>query len=276
MASLEDGKPVKNLAGRGGIVFIIQQYRPGPLDRGAMRREFEQGLVEVGNILRQDFESTAEHWENKPDFQVVTAFRGNRLEVNVYTENPVYIMLNNGVLPHTIEPIDADGVLAFHEGYTAKTDPGIVRLGETFVSQFGGLGMGLEGSLRSVQDHEGGESGGMVFTKEVEHPGVEARNFDIRIRMGRLATVDRVMQKAAGEAAKKSGHWLGSIRVNLISPTNRPQPVPFSPPPPPQTPTISIPNFRGNFNFVPSSGPASSSSNNPAFRGSRNFVGSRR
>lgn len=254
-------------------MFIIKQYRPGPFNKHGAVREFEQGLLEVGKLIQKDFESTVAHWDNKPEFQVVTSFgNNNKLEVHVYTESQVYIWLNNGVPPHTITPSDSD-VLAFHEGYTAKTDPGIVALGSTFVGEFGGLGLGLESSLRSVQDHPGGESGGMVFTREVFHPGIEARNFDLRIRAGRMGTVEAIMRKATDGAAKKSGHWFGGVDIKHIFNPPGVQPV-FSLPTILPTNVDSIPSFRGSYNFV-SSELSSSLSSIPgvaSFRGLHNFL----
>lgn len=192
-------------------MFIIQSIRPGPLDRREMRRAFEQGMVKVADLIESDFKSTVQTWENKPEFETVSNLNTpNRIDVFVYTENQIYGWINNGVDPHIIGPRDAD-VLAFHEGYTAQTDPGVIQLGNTFL---GNQGMSLGDSVRSVESHEGGESGGMVFVRgEVNHPGIEPRNFDMRIRLKRTGDVQKIMEDAAGVSAKRSGHWLGNVRV---------------------------------------------------------------
>lgn len=139
---------------------------------GALVRAIDNGLDNLAELARVDFETTVETWENPPEFTIEEK-PGERI---VGTDNEVYGFVNNGTPPHIIVGKPGKG-LAFSPGGRPKTTPGVI-----------GSTSGSRGS-------------GVIVRPRVNHPGTEARNFDQAIAKkyrGRLAA--QVMQRAIDAA----------------------------------------------------------------------------
>ena len=125
------------------------------IDVDRVRDELEGTLEDVKQDMIKDFEGTVANWSTEVDFEGRKIIRPDELRIIVYPTGPgaeIWGYVNAGTRPHPIYP-RAGGVLAFQGGFRAKTRPGSLRSGA------------------------GGRSGPTVFSKGVQHPGTEARNF---------------------------------------------------------------------------------------------------
>lgn len=122
-------------------------------DARKLERVIENTLDGVAESGRVDFEVTTQTWNNKPAFNIEKE-RGKR---TVYTDSAQYAYVNYGTRAHTIRPRSASQ-LAFPANYRAKTTP------------------------RVIASRSGGASGPTVYTREVHHPGTQAREFDKEIK----------------------------------------------------------------------------------------------
>lgn len=122
-------------------------------DARALERVIESTLDATAEATKVDFEATTQTWSNKPDFRIEKE-RGNRI---VSTSDEKYAFVNYGTRAHTIRP-RSGSQLAFPANYRAKTTP------------------------RVIASRPGGKSGPTVYTREVHHPGTEARHFDEEIK----------------------------------------------------------------------------------------------
>lgn len=93
-----------------------------------------------------DFEATTQGWEHNVAF-TATAERDG---YTVGTDDEIYGYVDQGTRPHVI--VGAP-VLRFQSGYKPKTAPRVIGSGG------------------------GGATGGIVYTRRVNHPGTEAREF---------------------------------------------------------------------------------------------------
>lgn len=106
-------------------------------------------MMAIAEEAKKDFEKTVSTWDNKPEFEIDVRPRSYA----IITDDEVYGFVDKGTRPHKI-PVGELGFLAFRGGYQAKTMP------------------------RVIQSRGGGASGDMVFTtKDIQHPGTEAREF---------------------------------------------------------------------------------------------------
>lgn len=106
-------------------------------------------LREIAEDAKGDFEETVATWEHKPQFEIDERPKS----FAVVTDDEIYGYVDKGTRPHKI-PVGEAGFLAFRGNYQAKTTP------------------------RVIQSRPGGASGPYVYTtKDIDHPGTEAREF---------------------------------------------------------------------------------------------------
>jgi len=104
-------------------------------------------LIEIAEDALNDFEKTVATWDHKPEFVIEERARS----FAVVTDDDIYHFVDAGTRPHIIP---ADPFLAFRGSYQAKTTP------------------------RVIMSRSGGASGSYVYTtKDIHHPGTEAREF---------------------------------------------------------------------------------------------------
>ncbi len=104
--------------------------------------------------IQADFENTVASWNEPAKFQKLVIQSGDIISsIDVYTEDEIYAMVNDGTQPHEILPVRAHA-LHFMTGGMTKTKPGALSSGP--------------GSVGSNE----------VFTKGVMNPGITARDFD--------------------------------------------------------------------------------------------------
>lgn len=167
-------------------MILGKAFKPKRLNEDAFRLELLNAMRAVAVEVKKDFEATTETWqeENKPKFDSLISLTGGgpSLVVDVASNGEIYRYVNDGTKPHLI-PKGGPGTLAFSEGYTAKTAPGVIG------------------------SRSGGSSGARIIRKtQIKHPGTEARNFDKAIAKKWEKPFKRAMEAALKKAVKASGH----------------------------------------------------------------------
>lgn len=140
------------------LIRAITPKKAKLLDPQRVEQELRSVLnSEVKPDILADFRKTVNGWKTRVDFTARTSITSNAIALNVSPTGEgakIWGYVNSGTRPHIIRPKRAGGVLAFRGGFRAKTRPGRLSSGA------------------------GGSSGRMIFTRQVYHPGTEARNFD--------------------------------------------------------------------------------------------------
>ena len=146
-----------------------------------MRQQMELAINQTLELVNRDFNATVRTWNTQVVFLVKKAAQiGDRLEGSVTTDSKVYTYVSLGTKPHVIKPKNAK-VLRFKGMYKPKTKPNTIGSGS------------------------GGAFGDDVFSKGVQHPGTEARNFHLEIAKKRQVNIQNFMTAAIMRAAKAAG-----------------------------------------------------------------------
>lgn len=119
-----------------------------PLDPAAHRRAIKEALQAEAALVQADFEKTTATWDSAPSFDISA---DGEFGVVIGTDDENYQRVDEGTRPHVI--VAKGKALAFTPGGSAKTRPRVI-----------GSSGGSKGS-------------GVVFTKRVNHPGTEGRDF---------------------------------------------------------------------------------------------------
>jgi hypothetical protein len=164
----------------------IKVIKPARFKDEAFKAAIQAAAKEVADEMVLDFRETTRPWKHKVKFEEVIAVDPN-VEILVGTDDEVFGFVNNGTKPHAIFPRKAKA-LAFQWGgkgsYRPKTKPKVI--GST----------------------PGGPSGPKVALPYVQHPGTDAREFDVTIEKKWKPRFKRLMEAAMSEAAKASGHGI--------------------------------------------------------------------
>lgn len=119
-----------------------------PFDDRAQRQAIKAALDTAARGALADFERTTATWGSKPGFSVE---ENGEFERVIGTDDENYQRIDEGTRPHVI--VAHGKALAFASGHSAKSRPRVIGSGA------------------------GGKSGSVVFTKRVNHPGTDAREF---------------------------------------------------------------------------------------------------
>lgn len=111
---------------------------------------------ETGPGMMRLFKPTVQGWSRPPKFYQSGHNWLSEVAVRVYVRSSVYAYVNNGTPPHRIEP-RRRGFLRFQPGYRAGTRPRVL-------------------SSRAPQ-----RFGEYVSAGAVNHPGIQARDFDVEV-----------------------------------------------------------------------------------------------
>ncbi|HLE04997.1 MAG TPA: hypothetical protein VI729_10365 [Anaerolineales bacterium] len=142
------------------------------IDLARLQRELRDALDHTANIVRDDFQKTVKTWEHKPSFRKEgPRLTGTGLEVSVSTNQEIYTYVTRGTRPHLIRTRRARR-LRFQTGFKAKTRP------------------------RVISSRAGGASGPVAFARAVQHPGTQARDFDIEIARRRQKNHENLIRLA--------------------------------------------------------------------------------
>ena len=157
---------------------------PQPFNHKAVLQQLYDGMQELGEDIRDDFERTVKTWRDKPQFDPVhnkPLQRTNMIYVETTTTQLTYKFVVDGTKPHTIVPRRAK-MLRFPGTFYPKSIPGLI-------------------------DSAPGFSGPPIeYRNSVQHPGVEARHFDRSIRDKQKANAKQIMGAAILLAASSSRH----------------------------------------------------------------------
>lgn len=117
--------------------------------QGRIWRSVATRMHSVARRAQKALEAYGAHWSDPPTFNYVGSPESGQLDI--WTTNQLFLWLDDGVRPHVI--FARKKYMVFSENYQAKTTPGRV----------------LRGS--------GSYSGGLVYAKKVNHPGIRPRRF---------------------------------------------------------------------------------------------------
>jgi hypothetical protein len=135
----------------------------------------------LNSRVGKSYAGLTESWKTKPEFEMKVTSKGNITTSEVKTGDAKYRWIDLGTKPHPIDPkpTNPHGFLVFRKDYKAGTKPR---------------------SLSSSKPKRGGD---LVFTRHVEHPGVEPRHFEIPIYEEQKPIVVKELQKALGDHIRK-------------------------------------------------------------------------
>lgn len=160
--------------------LVFKAVKPKKLKVDAFRLEFLTMLHKAEREMKKDFEKTTSTWDEDVEFESQISLKGGPTLL-VGTDNETYALVNDGAPPHRIYPKRKKS-LQFQTGYKPKSSPGVIG---------------------AVQ---GGKFGETVKRAFVNHPGHEARKFDITIQKMWKKKFKRMAEDAMRKAARKSGH----------------------------------------------------------------------
>lgn len=136
-----------------------------------MERAIDNDLDKVARGMKKDFEATTRTWTEAPVFKIVKG-RGSR---TVRTTDQVYHWVNFGTRPHVIR-VRVKKALAWRYPYRHKSV--LTRIG----SRAGYTGKQTR------------------FAKEVQHPGIRPRRYDLKIAKKWQKAFPPDMQRAINDA----------------------------------------------------------------------------
>lgn len=117
-----------------------------------MARAIKNGMDAEAKRVESDLAATVQTWDNPAEFTITSSGPYTR---RITTTHAVWVMLNKGTRPHIIRPKNAKVLTWMGNNYRAKT---------------------RAGQLKSLK---GGNNNTIVYAKEVQHPGTEAREWNI-------------------------------------------------------------------------------------------------
>jgi hypothetical protein len=136
------------------------------IDQKRLNRAIENGLDASAQAAKADFDVTTQTWKTDVTFSIKKRNKARR----VTTSNRIYGYVNDGTRPHIIRPKRAR-VLTFLTPYRAKTKP------------------------RKIRSGRGGVGNTIIYTKIVQHPGTQAREFDKTIQEKWQRALPTTMQR---------------------------------------------------------------------------------
>ena len=136
----------------------------------------------LNSRVGKTYDNLTGSWRDKPEFNMKVTTRGSVTTSEVKTGNAKYLWIDLGTKAHPIDPRPENphGFLVFGKGYTAGTKP------------------------RSLTPSRPKRGGNLVFTRHVEHPGIEPRHFEIPIYEEQKPIVVKELQKALGDYIGKA------------------------------------------------------------------------
>jgi len=143
-----------------------------PSDPRKMAQVMTNQMNGIAQSMKIDFEVTVQTWDDPASFTIEAPSIWVRI---ISTGDEIYSMLNRGTQPHRILPRNG-GVLRFNTPFRAKTRPNSISSG-----------------AGSIGNNE-------VFSRGVNHPGTEARNWDKAIAKKWRRLAGGIMQRAIDAA----------------------------------------------------------------------------
>jgi len=165
---------------------LFRTIKPAKAIKASVFNQFAKAELErIADGMLKDFLKTTRTWKHKPKFKKIIKFTGEPKRAEVTTTDRIYGYVNFGTPPHIIRPRKKGGVLVFPAKSTPKTTP------------------------RLISSRAGSSSKQLVFAREVRHPGIKARRFDLEITKKWRPQFKARMQVAYNKAARASGYMVG-------------------------------------------------------------------
>jgi len=138
-------------------------------DPAKLSRALTNAMNGVAKDIQIDFKVTTQTWKHKPDFPITSPAEYTR---RVATDDEIYGYVNDGTRPHVILPKKPGGRLRFNTPFTSKTLPS------------------------QIMSRPGSTGANTIFSRGVQHPGTEARTFDVAIKAKWDKEFGVIMQRA--------------------------------------------------------------------------------
>lgn len=138
-------------------------------DAKIANQAIETALDMAAEDIRVDFGVTTQTWNSRPDFEIERIPDGRK----IFTDNPVYGYVNDGVPPHVITAKNSPKMVFFAEGFKPKTKPGKIA--------------SYKGKTASRN---------LVMPVKVNHPGIQAREFSEVIKKKWMKEFPRLVARA--------------------------------------------------------------------------------
>ena len=137
-------------------------------DPAKLSRALTNALNGVAKDIQIDFKTTTQTWNHKPDFPISSPSTYRRI---VATDDEIYGYVNDGTRAHIIQAKPGK-ILEFWTPFTSKTLPNKI------MSRAGKVGNTINRA------------------RLVQHPGTEARKFDVAIKQKWDKEFGVIMQRA--------------------------------------------------------------------------------
>lgn len=148
------------------------------------RKAIEKALdSDVKPALIKSHQIVVRDWEHKPKFQTRKVITADKITMTVFPTGDnadIYTFVDQGTKPHIIKAKNAPR-LAFQTGYSPKT---LARPART-----------VSGGGKAI--------GPMVFAKQVNHPGSEAREFSKTIAEDIKPDFKRIIENTFKQVSKQ-------------------------------------------------------------------------
>ena len=160
------------------VAQLVKGLKPSKLKVDKVRLNILNELRAEGRVIKKEFDKTTATWKGaKPTFEIAVGLTGTDAIVIIgpagSTEgSQKWIWLNDGTRPHVIKAKNAPN-LVFRTGFTAKT------------------------KVRTFSSSVGSSSPPWRSTKQVNHPGIEARDWTGEIVKRRQKKFTKRILKAA-------------------------------------------------------------------------------
>ena len=159
--------------------FRIEAIKPKPVNRAKVFDQvIEKRYQQTAQAIKRDFDAITKTWDHEVKFTIRKTTRSGRRGITVTTNDRIFGYVNNGTEPHIITPVRARA-LHFQEGYTAKSRPGWIG------------------------SQDGGPFGDDVYAQQVNHPGTDARKFDVAIARRRQKELQSKLNQDIAKANRK-------------------------------------------------------------------------
>lgn len=153
---------------------MAEYITPNDYDLLEVDRMVRLTLQELVDQSEKLFKKTYAYWKDKPGFQT-TQTTGQDWIVEYKTQDTPYVFVDDGTEPHPIQSKTPGGFLSFKTGGTPRT---------------------RKGSLQSTRGNLGDT---WVRKQQVQHPGIEPRDFSGQI----VEVIDEKAEKTFDKNQRK-------------------------------------------------------------------------
>ena len=161
----------------------MKSIKPARLKEDAFRQWFGWAVKETIKDADKQFGKTYATFSKKPKFQKTFKETATEISASTSTDDENYVRLDKGVKGGYPIPKAGPGILAFREGYKAKTSRGVLG------------------------SQSGGGYGNLIIRKtQVIHPGFEGRDFEKTVAIYEWPLFKQRGNIAMKRGTKASGH----------------------------------------------------------------------